>query len=56
MSTPLIALSPEELEAMVRRVVREELEAKARPFAPRPLTEADMAEARKNLRRFGRGK
>jgi hypothetical protein len=50
-------LTPEQLEAIVRKAVREELAALEQDDATaKTLTEEDLAKARKSLRRFGRGR
>jgi len=58
-STKIALLTPEEIEDIIRRVVREELGTPAPPgvasAAAKPLGEEDLAKARKSLRRFGRG-
>jgi len=53
----VVVVSPEELRAIVREALREEMaEPSGEAGEARVITEADRARARKNLRRFGRGK
>ena len=51
-------LTPEQLDAIVRKAVREEMARVLDPAedAGREVTDEDRAKARKSLRRFGRGR
>lgn len=51
----VIVLTPEQLDALVRKAVREEMAAALSPPEKPELTDEDLARARKSLRRFGRG-
>ncbi len=57
--TKIALLTREEIEDIIRRVVREELGTPAPPaVAPAPvkaLTDEDLAAARKQLGKYGRG-
>ncbi len=53
----VVVLSPEQLQALVRDAVRDGIaEAIELNPAAKTLSEEDVVRARKNLRRFGRGR